>query len=99
MDNLAREAMLAKEAGIHYGKWKAMNQNTSVNVKHEIPEGWKACEHCGKPFKPKCGQRFCDIECRNKAYADREKAIRRDYYLNTYKYVRKEKRNADKNND
>lgn len=77
MDNIARVAMLAKEAGVSYCKLMAMNQNTSVNVNHEIPEGWKACEHCGKPFKPHCGQRFCDMECRNKAYAEKIKATQK----------------------
>lgn len=79
MDNLARNAMLAKQAGMSYGKWKAMQPIVPV-VKKKIPDGWKACEHCGEPFKPKQGQRFCDIGCRNEAYRKRGNAIKREYY-------------------
>jgi hypothetical protein len=67
MDNLAREAMLAKEAGVSYGQWKALQKPKQVLRK--IPEGWIACEHCGKYFKPRANQRFCDIGCRAEAYS------------------------------
>ena len=76
MDNLARDAMLAKQAGMSYGRWKALQKPKQVLRK--IPKGWIPCEHCGKYFKPKPKQRFCDITCRAEAY-----------YLKT----RKEKKN------
>lgn len=62
MDNLARNAMLARQAGMSYGKWKAL-QPVVVPVKKEIPEGMKECPHCGKAFKGRKNQRFCNPEC------------------------------------
>lgn len=51
MDNLAKEAKLARQAGMSYGKWKAMQNPVKINK--EIPEGWSVCQWCGQPFKPK----------------------------------------------
>lgn len=78
MDRLAMNAMLARQAGMSYGKWKAMQKPIKVEEK-PIPEGWQKCEHCGKPFKKKQGKRFCDIYCRQKAYEPREKEIKLEY--------------------
>lgn len=78
MDNLARNAMLAKQAGMSYGQWKAMQQPVKPQKK-PIPDGWKACECCGNGFKPKQGKRFCDIECRRTAYAEKDREIKREY--------------------
>ena len=82
MDNLARN-MIQCEAdgfGVHYGKWKATQPVVEIQ-KPEIPEGWKKCEYCGKPFKPIRGKRFCDVDCRRKAYdhSEKGKAIRREH--------------------
>ena len=79
MDNLAKEAMLALQASMSYGKWKALHQEVRPKVKKKIPEGWRACEHCGKLFKRKGAQRFCDAGCRNEAYRDKERAINTEY--------------------
>lgn len=70
MDRLALNAMLARQAGMSYGKWKAMQKPIEVQ-KEAIPDGWQVCEWCGKPFKPKTKkkQRFCEIGCQKKAYA------------------------------
>lgn len=76
MDNLARAAMLAKEAGMSYGRWMALQKPKKREKK--IPEGWIACELCGKYFKPHTNQRFCDLSCRAEAY---------------YQKTRKEKKN------
>lgn len=70
MDRLARNAMLAKQAGMSYGKWKAMQPLVKVE-EVTVPEGWRKCEYCGKPFKRKSGKRFCDDVCRRKAYQPR----------------------------
>lgn len=75
MDNLARNAMLARQAGMTYGKWKALHYNPDENVPPKekevvIPEGWMVCERCGKPFKPTHRQRFCDFYCRTEAYKE-----------------------------
>ena len=82
MDNIARNAMLAKQAGVSYGKWMAMQEPVKVTEK-SIPEGWVKCECCGKPFKKSHGKRFCDIECRRKAYEAKAKVIHADYYRRT----------------
>ena len=78
MDRLARNAMLARQAGMSYGKWKAMQQPVKVENK-PVPEGWRKCEYCGKPFKKKSGKRFCDVYCREKAYEPRAKEIQLGY--------------------
>ena len=67
MDNLARNAMLARQDGVSYGKWKAMQPIVKVEPeKDEIPEGWKRCEVCGKPFKKNGQKLYCDLACREK---------------------------------
>ena len=78
MDNLARNTMLAKQAGMSYGKWKAM-QPLVKKIPVVIPDGWKPCEFCGKPFKRTQGRRFCDIGCRNQAYAEKNKKLKAEY--------------------
>ena len=78
MDNVIREAMLAKQAGMSYGQWKALQP--VVEVEKTIPEGWSPCEYCGKPFKNARNKRFCDIGCRQEAYKPKTKVIRADYF-------------------
>jgi hypothetical protein len=78
MDNLARCAMLAKQAGLSYGNWIAIYGEKEIKKKEEpIPDGWKPCEWCGKPFRGMHNKRFCDMTCRVQAYYDnnREKII------------------------
>lgn len=80
MDNLARDAMLANRSGVSYGKWKSQNPNTApVQKEQVVPQGWKVCEHCGKPFKMQYGKRFCDINCRTLASRDRVLAQKREH--------------------
>lgn len=69
MDNIARDAMLARQAGLSYGKLKAMQPVVEVE-KNKIPDGWIPCEWCGKPFAPKSRKRFCEIGCRTEAYRE-----------------------------
>lgn len=93
MDNLAKDAASALAAGMSYGKWKALQEITVIEIKPgEIPEGWKACKRCGKPFKPKAiTQKYCEVLCqietakekdrerhnkRQKRYRERKKAER-----------------------
>ena len=68
MDNLAKDAMLARKAKMSYGRWKAMQDRPVViEKKEEIPPGWRACRNCGKAFKPVQGnQQYCDIECQRR---------------------------------
>jgi hypothetical protein len=74
MDNLARDAMLARQAGLSYGQWKAMQEPVKP-VKEKIPEGWYVCRYCGKPFKPrvKRTQKYCEWICMQRAQREREK--------------------------
>lgn len=63
MDNLARDCLLARQAGTSYGKWKAA-QDPSTK-KRTIPDGWKQCKGCGKAFKPRSSNHvYCDMSCR-----------------------------------
>lgn len=78
MDRLARNAMLAKQAGMSYGKWKAMQEPVKVDENY-VPEGWRKCEYCGKAFKKANGKRFCDISCREKAYEPRYRERKLEY--------------------
>lgn len=79
MDRLSRNAMLAREAGMTYGKWKALQPRVEIEKK-PLPKGWKECPICGKEFKPVVQQqRYCDPGCRESAYKDKANAIRRAY--------------------
>ena len=80
MDNLTRDMMLAKQAGMSYGKWKAMQPVVAV-----IPEGWATCEYCGGPFKPIKKKRFCDSTCRDKAYEGKRRELWKDWYMRKHK--------------
>lgn len=80
MDNLARNAMLAKQANMSYGRWKAMQPIVPIEQKKEIPDGWIKCGYCGKPFKPKNPQqKYCEYACRERGYAEKESEIQRRY--------------------
>ena len=60
MDNLARDSARALQAGMSYGKWKALHPHT----KHEAmqtAEEERLCQRCGKPL-PK-GSRECRKYC------------------------------------
>ena len=63
MDSLTKNAIEAKQAGMSYGKWKAM-QPQQEKQDEKIPDGWIKCLHCGKPFKPTPNQKFCEYYCR-----------------------------------
>ena len=70
MDNLTKDAMLARQAGMTYGKWKAM-QPVEKPAPKKIPDGWKCCEYCGKLFKGVVNKRFCEPYCRIVSYNER----------------------------
>jgi hypothetical protein len=80
MDNLARNAMLAKEAGLSYGKWKALQPVVEPKRKL-LPEGWKECPWCGKDFKGRSNKRYCDIECRLQDYNRRRRITDKEYMI------------------
>lgn len=92
MDRLARNAMLARQAGMTYGKWKAMQPVVPIEKKGVIPDHWVRCEECGKAFPPKGSKRFCDLECRRIAYEKtRYDKKKRAEYMRQYR----EKRRAE----
>lgn len=73
MDNLAKDAAAALAAGMSYGKWKALQENPVPKKKTgELPEGWKLCKRCGKPFKARKTQVYCEYSCQ------REEAVEND---------------------
>lgn len=80
MDKLSREVAQALACGMSYGRWKALQPIAPV-VPKKIPDGWRACECCGKPFKSVQGKRFCDPTCRSKAYESRAKEIQKTWYI------------------
>ena len=92
MDNLARNAMLAKQAGMSYGKWKAMQPVVTKTEKAPLPQGWRECEVCGKPYRKHGGQKYCGIDCRKQAYSDKARTIKR-VYNKKYREAQKEKKN------
>ena len=96
MDRLARNAMLARKAGMTYGKWKALQPVLPPEEK-PLPEGWKKCEECGKPFKARGGvQRFCELGCREKAHW-RRKNQKRAEYMRQYRASKKEEQECTTN--
>ncbi len=72
-DKLAREAAQALAANMSYGKWKALQPVVAVDP-NVLPDKWKRCEYCGKPFKYVWStKRFCEISCQQRAYAEKQK--------------------------
>ena len=64
-NNLVRDAFLAKEAGMTYGKWKAMQTHKVVEKKPE--PGMSICPECGKAFKKKSPKQiYCEQYCQRK---------------------------------
>jgi hypothetical protein len=63
--------------GVNYGRWKAQQEQKPPVKDDTLPDGWKLCEYCRKPFKGKSTKRFCDEICRKEAYyyKNRDKII------------------------
>jgi hypothetical protein len=66
-DKLAQDVAAATAAGLSYGQWKAMQPPSNP---HKPPEGFKACKRCGKLFKPRATQVYCNDECQYLARLD-----------------------------
>ena len=67
MDNLALDAKMALQAGMSYGKWKAMNPATKEREKAIDVSGMRKmeCPNCGITFYTKRhNKRFCSELCR-----------------------------------
>lgn len=76
MDNLARNAMSARKAGMTYGKWKALHPITMGE--REPTEKECVCAYCGSIFtkKTKIPQKYCQFYCQNEAAKIRAKERR-----------------------
>lgn len=59
--------------GVHYGRWKALQEPVKIVPRTETPDGWRKCEWCGTPYKPsnKGVQKFCQAYCQISASQDR----------------------------
>ena len=73
LDRLTRDAIAAEQAGMSYGKWKALQPHTSEEDDEELeidPDSVTAtCEGCGEQFvkfKWQTVKRFCCSTCQNK---------------------------------
>ena len=75
MDNLSRDARMAKNAGMSYGQWKAMQKPKKPVKEKPVPEGYQKCECCGKLFKKNRSKKFCSVECREQAYLPRRNEL------------------------
>ena len=76
-DKLAIDMVQCKKDGYgcHYGKWKALQKNPLPKKKvNGIPEGWKHCKRCGKPFKPsRASQLYCEAVCQAERQRERDR--------------------------
>ena len=89
MDNLARNAFMARQAGMSYGKWKAMQPIVPV-VKKETEETkkMKVCPRCGEKFVPNrfnVRQKYCNTVCQRAAYYENNKAKHAEWQNNCRK--------------
>ena len=80
MDNLSADSIRAKQSGMSYGQWKAINPNTK-DQKVAIPKHEKVCRFCGKTFYTTRKQKaFCNEDCVDGMYEKRllERQLERD---------------------
>ena len=75
MDQLTKDAVAARKAGMTYGKYMA-TKNPTVIVRE--PEGYKhTCLFCGKEFyiKHKKLRKYCSDLCREQYYQTKNKTM------------------------
>ena len=78
MDNLARDAMLARQAGMTYGKWKAEHPRTKPDPNRHGPQVIECtCSICGAKFEW-VGRR--KSVCSDACYAERKRRTSRESY-------------------
>ena len=80
-DVLALEAAAACDAGMSYGKWKALGGKITPGDNVPLPKGWKVCVRCEKPFRPKKSvqQKYCCYDCRYEGLKEKDKEKKREY--------------------
>lgn len=66
LDKLSQDVAAAHAAHMSYGRWKAAQPPSEKKT----PEGLKACKRCGKLFKPRTTQVYCNDECQYLARLD-----------------------------
>lgn len=78
MDNLAKDAFMARQKGMTYGKYMATKKPADRNVptrKAQVNSGDVNCycAKCGKAFvkKNQLRRKYCSLECRNSVKAER----------------------------
>jgi hypothetical protein len=72
-DKLDRESKMATDAGMSYGKWKALHPDIYVAVDLDSPPDprERKCLYCGNPFLSFRNKKYCDIYCQQRAGAER----------------------------
>lgn len=70
-DKLALDMIQCKKDGYgcRYGAWKATQPPETVDESIAL-RGLKACKRCGKLFKPRTTQVYCNDECQYLARLD-----------------------------
>ena len=54
--------------GVRYGAWRAATGGLPLDDREKpLPDGWRKCEQCGKPFKPYNAQKYCQEYCQHRA--------------------------------
>jgi hypothetical protein len=71
-DKLALDMIRCKKDGFgcNYGRWKATQPPEPIE---EDTSGMKPCKRCGKMFKPRTTQVYCDINCQYLAKLERQR--------------------------
>ena len=79
MDNLARNAMLARQADMSYGKWKALQPIVPIKPKEVDESKMKSCPWCGKKFEcKKPNQKYCEPYCQTRANYEKHQQRRKE---------------------
>jgi hypothetical protein len=74
MDRLARNAMLARQAGMSYGKWKALQPIIPIEPKKVDESHMKTCPYCGvKFYSDKPNRKYCGANCQMQINIERAK--------------------------
>lgn len=72
LDKLSQDVAAATAAGLSYGHYMA--------VKEKLPtqpaEGLKACKYCGKLFKPRTTQVYCNDNCQYLARLEKKRKVK-----------------------
>ena len=82
MDRLTMDSIAAVNAGMTYGKWKALHPHTEVE-NEVLDADVKLCEICGEPILKRNGgsggqrRKYCSIECSAEANVIKNREFKR----------------------